>query len=45
MYVPPLLWLWNDIAMEDPFNQSLLPLMERLGGSLVVYGLNLNCQL
>jgi len=40
MYVPPLLRLWNDIAAENPFDRSLLPLMECLGSATVVCGLN-----
>jgi len=40
MYVPPMLRLWNDIATENPFDRSLLPLMECLGSSTVVCGLN-----
>ncbi|KAL7541029.1 hypothetical protein ACHAXR_010576 [Thalassiosira sp. AJA248-18] len=40
MYVPPLLRLWNDIASDNPFDRSLLPLMECLGSSTVVCGLN-----
>jgi len=40
MYVPPMLRLWNEIATENPFDRSLLPLMECLGSSTVVCGLN-----
>mmetsp|Transcript_33807 Transcript_33807/g.57413 ORF Transcript_33807/g.57413 Transcript_33807/m.57413 type:complete len:449 (+) Transcript_33807:3-1349(+) len=40
MYIPPLLRLWNDIATENPFDRSLLSLMECLGSSTVVCGLN-----
>ena len=40
MYVPPLLKLWNDIATNNPFERSLLPLMECLGGTTVICGLN-----
>ena len=40
VYVPPLLKHWNEIAMENPFDRSLLPLMECLGSSTVVCGMN-----
>ena len=40
MYIPPLLQLWNSIAIENPFDRSLLPLMECLSSSTVVCGLN-----
>mmetsp|Transcript_24050 Transcript_24050/g.45396 ORF Transcript_24050/g.45396 Transcript_24050/m.45396 type:complete len:1049 (+) Transcript_24050:142-3288(+) len=40
IYVPPLLKHWNEIAMENPFDRSLLPLMECLGSSTVVIGMN-----
>ncbi|KAL7528235.1 hypothetical protein ACHAWF_002487 [Thalassiosira exigua] len=39
-YVPPLLRLWNDVATENPFDRTLLPLMECLGSSVVACGLN-----
>ncbi|KAL3760925.1 hypothetical protein ACHAWU_009604 [Discostella pseudostelligera] len=40
MYIPPLLRLWNDIASHNPFDRSLLPLMECLGSTCVTCGLN-----
>ena len=40
IYVPPILQLWNSIATENPFERSLLPLMECLSSSTVVCGLN-----
>ncbi|KAL7548513.1 hypothetical protein ACHAWF_011804 [Thalassiosira exigua] len=39
-YVSPLLRLWNDVATENPFDRTLLPLMECLGSSVVACGLN-----
>lgn len=30
MYVPPMLSIWNSIAVQDPTNRILLPLMESL---------------
>jgi hypothetical protein len=40
MYIPPMLQLWNSTAINNPFNRTLLPLMECLGSSTVVCGLN-----
>lgn len=40
LYVPPLLRVWNDIAVENPFDRSLLPLMECLSSSVIACGLN-----
>lgn len=40
LYIPVLLQLWNDTAMNNPFDRTLLPLMECLGSSTVVCGLN-----
>ena len=40
MYIPPLLTLWNNTAIENPFDRTLLPLMECLGSTTVVCGLN-----
>jgi transportin-1 len=40
MYIPPLLSLWNSTAIENPFDRTLLPLMECLGSTTVVCGLN-----
>jgi hypothetical protein len=40
MYIPPLLQLWNSTAINNPLDRTLLPLMEWLGSSTVVCGLN-----
>ncbi|EJK50502.1 hypothetical protein THAOC_30512 [Thalassiosira oceanica] len=40
MYVPRMLRMWNDLATADPFDRSLLPLMECLGSHAVYIGLN-----
>jgi hypothetical protein len=40
MYIPPLLQLWNSTAINNPFDRTLLPLMECLGSSTVVCRLN-----
>ena len=40
MYIPTLLRLWNDIAVHNPFDRSLLTLMECLASSCVNCGLN-----
>jgi hypothetical protein len=40
MYIPLLLQLWNSTAINNPFDRTLLPLMECLGSSTVVCRLN-----
>jgi transportin-1 len=40
LYIPPLLRLWNELATQNPFDRSLLPLMECLGTSCVTCRLN-----
>lgn len=40
LYVPALLQLWNNIASNNPFERSLLPLMECLGSITVACGMN-----
>ncbi len=40
MYIPPLLQLWNSTAINNPFDRTLLILMECLGSSMVVCRLN-----
>jgi transportin-1 len=40
IYVPPLLKRWNDMAIENPFDRPLLPLMECLGSLTVACGMN-----
>jgi hypothetical protein len=40
MYIPPLLQLWNSTAINNPFDRTLLPLMECLGSSTIACGLN-----
>ncbi len=40
LYIPPLLRLWNDIAIHNPFDRTLLSLMECLGSSCVTCRLN-----
>jgi len=40
IYIPPILQLWNNMAVENPFDRALLPLIEALSSSTVVCGLN-----
>eukprot|EP00970_Alexandrium_tamarense_P009176 scaffold1812_cov181-Alexandrium_tamarense.AAC.8 len=40
LFVPQLLRRWNDIATDNPFDRTLLPLMECLGSLTVVCGMN-----
>jgi transportin-1 len=40
IYIPELLKLWNNTAINNPFDRTLLPLIECLGSSTVVCGLN-----
>uniref|UniRef100_A0A7S2EV97 Importin N-terminal domain-containing protein n=2 Tax=Ditylum brightwellii TaxID=49249 RepID=A0A7S2EV97_9STRA len=40
LYVPPLLALWNELARANPFDRTLLPLMESLSSTALTCGMN-----